>query len=51
MGAFMFIGSEAACQNNVFKLLKRQYFESPGAGLQYESFVHGKGHQLISSFL
>lgn len=51
MGAFMFIGSETACQNKVFKLLKRRSFESPGAGLQYELFVRGKGHQLISSFI
>ena len=48
MGAFMFIGPEAACQHKVFKLLKRRSSESPGAGLQYESFVRGKGHQLIS---
>lgn len=38
-------------QNKVFKFLKIQSFESPGAGLQYEPFVRGKGHQLISSFI
>lgn len=49
MGVFMFFRPEAACQNKVFKLLKRQSFENSGARLKCESFVHGKGHQLISS--
>lgn len=51
MGAFMILRSEVSCQNKVFKLLKRQSFESYGARLQCESFVCGKGHQLISSFI
>lgn len=47
----MLITPRAVWQNKVFKLLKRWSYESPVAGLQYESFVHGKGHQLISSFI
>ena len=44
----MYALSEVVCQNEVSRLLKRQSSESPRAGLQYELFVHGKGHQLIS---
>lgn len=48
VGAFMYALLEVVWQNEVFRFLKRQSSKSPRAGLQYELFVHGKGHQLIS---